>query len=132
MTTDPFVFNHRHLYAECELPNVHPHARAIRDLVLRECSIDISTLVGTCRHPAATGARMIAVRLLRRHTLLSYPEIARAITPGRGHSSVITMDQRLERLPVPSATLELLERIAPMVPAALGRAGIVHTAPVVQ
>lgn len=100
---------------------MHPHAAAIRDLVLRECSIDISSLVGTNRHPATTAARMIAVRLMRLHTLLSYPEIARAVTPGRGHSSVITMDQRLGDPAAPPSTLDLLERISAMVPAAIGR-----------
>jgi hypothetical protein len=116
----PFIFNHRHHYAESELPEVHPHARAIRDLVLRECSIDIGSFVGTRRHPSIVMARMIAVRLMRFHTLLSYPQIATCVTPGRGHSSVICMDQRLGAVPAGPAG-EALARSHALVPASLGR-----------
>lgn len=49
------------------------------------------------RHPRVVAARRVITRLARRHTLLSYPEIARAIDRP-SHSTVITADQRLGEL----------------------------------
>lgn len=91
-----FVFNHLKVYTINELPECHPHAHRVRHIVLRECAVDIDAFVGTSRMPRVVMARMLCVRLLRLHSLLSYPQIATAVTPGRGHSSVLTMDHRLD------------------------------------
>ena len=58
--------------------------------------VDVSDVLGRSRHRRVVAARSIAALLARRHTTLSYPELA--VKLGRpNHSSVVTACQRLGR-----------------------------------
>jgi chromosomal replication initiation ATPase DnaA len=70
------------------------------DLIVREVCRYIGvqqwTVFDTGRHPRAVAARQLIVTLARRYTLMSYPEIARAMCR-RSHSSFIDMAQDWKR-----------------------------------
>ncbi|MFO0858914.1 MAG: DnaA/Hda family protein [Phycisphaerales bacterium] len=62
--------------------------------VARRLRVELSDMAGRGRHPRVVLARSIVVRLARRLTTLSFPEIARAMNRPN-HSSVITAHNRL-------------------------------------
>lgn len=79
------------------IPPPHSHAVAILRVVLDALNVDAGALVGTGRHPKVVLARRLSVYLMRKCTILSFPEIGHAINPGRAYSSVVTMVQAIER-----------------------------------
>ncbi len=70
--------------------------RGVINLVCRRFRVEMADIGARTRHPRVVVARAVMVHLLRRHTTLSYPEIARAM--GRpNHSTVITAHNRLRK-----------------------------------
>lgn len=73
----------------------------------RELGVTGEDVFACGRHPAVVLARMVIFTLLRRHSHLSYPDIARA-TGRPNHSTIITGVKRFEAmLTDPNATYEL-------------------------
>ena len=73
-----------------------PSIEIIMHAACETCRVGQRDLASPCRHPKVVLARAIITRVARHLTLMSYPEIARAI--GRpNHSTVITADQRLKQ-----------------------------------
>jgi hypothetical protein len=78
-----------------KLPCV-PLCEQVVSACLTVCDTTHSAFLGSGRNQNAVDARGLCVLLLRKHTAMSYPDIARAI--GRtNHSTIITMKQRVER-----------------------------------
>ena len=73
-----------------------PKFHAIIKLVCRRCLVDQAEIGARTRHKRVVLARSVMVHLLRKHTTLSYPEIARAMSRPN-HSTVITAHNRLRR-----------------------------------
>lgn len=73
-----------------------PHKPAdIITAVCKAAGIDFGTLSGKGRHVRVCRAREACVVLLRKHTVLSYPDIARAMGKGsKQHASVMSMHNR--------------------------------------
>lgn len=66
----------------------------IIDAVLQTCHVEPVDVMGKSRHPRVVAFRAIATLLMRKHTAMSYPEIARDIYRPN-HSTVITAHYRL-------------------------------------
>jgi chromosomal replication initiator protein len=66
----------------------------IAHVVCRVLGVEFEDVLGTRRHPPVVLARWLIFHLARRHTRLSYPEIARA-TGRPTHSTVVAGDQRM-------------------------------------
>lgn len=58
--------------------------------------IERARVVGTGRHPHVVMARALVIYLARKMTMMSYPEIAVAMSR-RNHSTIITAAQRIEK-----------------------------------
>ena len=68
--------------------------------------VEVSDVMGRSRHRRVVAARSIAALLARRHTTLSYPELAQKL--GRpNHSSAVTACQRLEKQMAAGAGIRL-------------------------
>lgn len=83
-------------------------------VALNVCGVRREALGGTTRHPDVVRCRMLITRAARTVTDCSYPEIARAI--GRpNHSSVITADQRFDKLTTDGSSPHLIDMLARIV-----------------
>lgn len=77
-------------------PAQRVRVESIIDASAERLGVDVSDVLGRSRHRRVVAARSIAAVLARRHTTLSYPELATKL--GRpNHSSVVTACQRLQR-----------------------------------
>ncbi|MBO6739013.1 MAG: hypothetical protein JJ916_04050 [Phycisphaerales bacterium] len=65
----------------------------IRALVLDDCNVTLSDLMGNMRGGRIVFARSVIAVVLRDHTELSYPEIGKLI--GKRHSTIIDAENRL-------------------------------------
>ncbi len=71
-------------------------AERIIDAAAERLGVDVAEVMGRSRHRRVVVARSIAALLARKHTTLSYPELA--VKLGRpNHSSVVTACQRLSK-----------------------------------
>lgn len=65
----------------------------IRAIVLDDCNVTFSDLMGNMRGGRIVFARSVIAVVLRDHTELSYPEIGKLI--GKRHSTIIDAENRL-------------------------------------
>jgi chromosomal replication initiator protein len=71
-------------------------AERIIEASAERLGVEVSEVLGRSRHRRVVAARSIAALLARRHTTLSYPELAVKLNRPN-HSSVVTACQRLSR-----------------------------------
>ncbi len=69
---------------------------AIIEIICARCRVSVADIGDSIRHPRVVIARAVMVHLLRTHTTLGFPDIARMM--GRpNHSTVITAYQRIKK-----------------------------------